>query len=1097
MRNGKEASTAVTSGHPTRTDDDRSSRAERLLASIQNVVWEADLDLGNFIYVSPQAEHLLGYPRTAWLAPNFWADHIHPDDRTRTVEFCQRAVSERRSHYFEYRMIALDGREVWIGDSVTVVVEEGQARRLCGVMSEVPARLFGRANMQSPTTPAPATLSPAAHAADIERQQRLHFLECMERVNTVVQRGAGDLQQVMSELLDVLLEIFDCDRARLLARRELEPTRWMQRLVRQRDGTPSIAEPRIADELVEDMLRKVMAAPGALRFGPQAALAIAPSVRASQQLQSLLAVRIDPNIGGPCILELHQSRFARVWSASEVRLFEQLALRIADALGALVAHHALKLSESRLADAQRLARIGYWERDLDAGLVTLSEQTCHILGVPPFDGPQNLDECNARWLSHVHPDDRERVAQAMNDTIHLGTPYDVEYRLINLDGETLHLRSIGRDIPRGPGQARRWFGTLQDNTPLRRMEEELRRSEARFQAYMNHTTDSITVHDEVGRVVEVNQQLCDSLGYSREDFLGQFPYFYDPSITALHLFSIGRRLDAGEVVAFRTRHRRKDGSEIPTEVRIRRFKIEGQTRGVAVTRDISEQVKAERALQENHALLQAIVEGSADAISVKDKDGRYLLINAAGAWRLGHPAEEIIGHTDAELAPDKQATVTSRRALPAPQLLNGEMFEEVVTLGSATRHYLSTSHGFRDAAHHDVGVVSISRDITELRRLEDQLRHAQKMDAIGRLAGGVAHDFNNLLTVILGYGTVVHGRLAADDVNLRPLEEMLKCGERAANLIRQLLAFSRKQTLHPARVRLQELLGEWRQLIRPLLSEDVELEISVDAEVGAVEVDPVYLEQALTNLAINARDAMPDGGRLGIELSAVHLDVDACARLGLATPGPYALVRVSDTGIGMDAETQARIFEPFFTTKAVDKGTGLGLAMVYGFVAQSAGHLEVSSSPGQGSVFSLLLPCATQAPSWEIPSTTLPAPAPRQGDETVLLVEDEAAVRKLTRELLEHQGYRVIEAADGVEALDLAARHAGVIDLLLTDVVMPRMKGPELAAKLAAARPGVRVLFMSGHSERGGTPLPEVMIKPFRPETLAKRVRDELDKHAP
>ncbi|MBK6660134.1 MAG: hypothetical protein IPG43_19195 [Proteobacteria bacterium] len=187
---------------------------------------------------------------------------------------------------------------------------------------------------------------------------------------------------------------------------------------------------------------------------------------------------------------------------------------------------------------------------------------------------------------------------------------------------------------------------------------------------------------------------------------------------------------------------------------------------------------------------------------------------------------------------------------------------------------------------------------------------------------------------------------------------MLKCGERAANLIRQLLAFSRKQALHPARVRLQELLGEWRQLIRPLLSEDVELEINVDAEVGAVEVDPVYLEQALTNLAINARDAMPDGGRLGIELSAVHLDVDACARLGLATPGPYALVRVSDTGIGMDAETQARIFEPFFTTKAVDKGTGLGLAMVYGFVAQSAGHLEVSSSPGQGSVFSLLLPCA-------------------------------------------------------------------------------------------------------------------------------------------
>ncbi len=1091
MGNGKDAGTEVTSGKTTTTDDEHSTRAERLLASLQNVVWEAELDLGQFTYVSPQAEHLLGYPRTAWLAPHFWADHIHPDDRAATVDYCARAVGDLRSHYFEYRMLAVDGRVVWIGDSVTVVTEDGRAQRLCGVMTEIPARHVGAARL------APATLSPAARLADIARLERLHLLECMERINSVVQRGAGDINLVMRGLLDALLEIFDCDRARLVTRREIEPPRWMQRLARQRDDVPAVAETWITDEVLEDMLRKVMAAPGALRFDGDAGLAIAPRVRDSQHLQSLLAVRIDPDIGGPCILELHQCRFARVWTATEVRLFEQLALRVADALSALIAHRALQLSESRLVDAQRLARIGYWERDLDAGVITLSEQTCHILGVPPFNGPQSLEECNQLWLSHIHADDRERVAQAMDNTIRLGLPYDVEYRLINLAGETLFLRSIGRDIPRGPNEARRWFGTLQDNTPLRRMEQELRHSEARFQAYMNHTTDSITVHDEIGRIVEVNQQICDSLGYRREEFLGRFPYFYDPSLTALHLFSIGRRMDAGEVVSFRTRHRRKDGSEFPTEVRIRRFSIDGQTRGVAVTRDISEQVKAEQALQENHALLQAIVEGSADAISVKDKDGRYLLINAAGAWRLGHPVDEIIGHSDAELAPDKQATVTRRRALSAPQLLDGGMFEEAVTLGSATRHYLSTTHSFRDAAHDGGGVVSISRDITELRRLEEQLRHAQKMDAIGRLAGGVAHDFNNLLTVILGYGSVVRSRLAADDVNLHALDEMLKCGERAANLIRQLLAFSRKQTLHPARVRLQDLLDDWRQLIRPLLTEDVELELSIDPDVGPVAVDPVYLEQALTNLAINARDAMPDGGHLGVQLGATTLGADDCARLGLATPGPYALLRVSDTGIGMDADTLAQIFEPFFTTKAVDKGTGLGLAMVYGFVAQSAGHLDVSSTPGAGSVFSLLLPCVSQGARWSTPQVTAMGAPPARGDETVLLVEDEPAVRKLTRELLEHDGYRVIEAADGVAALDVAAQHAGAIDLLLTDVVMPRMKGPELAVKLCSARPGLRVLFMSGHSERGGTPLPEVMIKPFRPETLAQRVRDALDKHAP
>ena len=917
----------------------------------------------------------------------------------------------------------------------------------------------------------------------------------MERVNSVVQSGGVDIHAVMSALLDIMLDEFDCDRVRLLARREVAPSRWIARLTRSRQGVPPIVEARISDELIEAMLRTVVEAPGAVRFDPESGRPPALRVRETLHLQSALAIRIDPKIGGPCILALHESRSARVWTAKEVRLFEQIPLRITDALSALIAHRALQLSESRLVEAQRLARIGYWERDLDAGLITLSEQTCHILGVPPFDGPQDLEQCNQRWLSHIHDDDRERVAQAMEQTIRCGAPYDVEYRLINLAGETLYLRSIGRAIPQDKGAARRWFGTLQDNTPQRRMEQELRQREAHFQAYLDHTTDAITVHDISGRIVEVNRQLYDSLGYTREELLGQFPSIYAPKITAPHLDNIADRLRAGEVVRFRSRHRRKDGREYPTEVRIRCFRIDGQTLSVAVARDISEQVEAESALAQNHALLQAIVEGSADAISVKDSEGRYLMINAAGAWRLGHPVDEIIGRTDAALAPDILTRVSSR-SLTSPQLLDGEMFEENITLAGATRHYLSTQHRYRDAAQNDIGVVNISRDITELRRLEEQLRHAQKMDAIGRLAGGVAHDFNNLLTVILGYGSVVRGRLAPHDINLRPLEEILKCGERAANLIRQLLAFSRKQALHPARVSVPALLGEWRNLIRPLLSEDIEFEFDIEAQVGAIEVDPVYFEQTLTNLAINARDAMPDGGRLRIELRAVQLSHDEATRRALPVAGDYALLRISDTGIGMDSVIQAQIFEPFFTTKAVDKGTGLGLAMVYGFVTQSAGHIEVSSTPDQGATFSLLLPCV--APVCDTPAALASAPGTttRRGNETILLAEDERVVRKLTRELLENEGYRVLEADDGVEALNVAAGHVGRIDLLLTDVVMPRMKGPELADKLRASRPAVRVLFMSGHSERADSPLPDVMAKPFRPETLAERVRDALDKPA-
>jgi len=1084
------------------TNDDTTTLAERLLASIDGVVWEADPLAATFTYVSPQAESLLGYPRAQWLEPGFWAAHIHGDERDATVEYCTTATRHLQNHYIEYRMLAHDGRAVWIGDSVNVVERDGHAERLCGVMLRLPERSVEvadgprRSLRFEALVPTGTQVGPAASAADIARQERLYFLECVERLQGVIRQGSDDIQCVMSDMLDVLIDIFDCDRARLVTRRKTEPARWIQQYVRTRGDVPAPGLVMSKDDELEYLLERVMTAEGAVRFDPESADPFSSRLGETMKVQSVLAIRINPRIDGPCVLALHQSRFARVWTTTECRLFERLALRLAELLSGLLAHHALQLSESRLADAQRLARIGYWERDLDAGLVTLSDETCHILGVPPFDGPQDLEECNQLWLSHIHPDDRERVERTMDSTIRFGTPYDVEYRLFNLDGDMRHLRSIGRDIPRGPGVARRWFGTLQDNTPLRRMEQELRHSEARFQAYLDHTTDAITVHDTLGRIVEVNRQLCDSLGYSREELVGRFPAFYDPDITALHLFDIGRRLDGGEVVGFRSRHRRKDGSSFPTEVRIRRFSSEGRLLSVGVARDISEQVKAEQDLQESHAMMRAIVEGSADAIHVKDSAGRYLLINAAGAWRLGHPIDEIIGRSDAELAPDNQASVVARRDLAAPQLIDGEMFEETVTRAGATRHYLSTRHRYRDAAQNDVGVVGISRDITELRRLEEQLRHAQKMDAIGRLAGGVAHDFNNLLTVILGYGSVMRGRLTRDDINLRPLDEILKCGERAANLIRQLLAFSRKQTLHPARLRLQSLLLEWRDLIRPLLSEDIELEFDIDEEVGPVQVDPVHLEQALTNLAINARDAMPDGGRLHIELRGVQLSADDCARHGLSVAGDYALVRVRDSGIGMDVATQAQIFEPFFTTKAVDKGTGLGLAMVYGFVTQSAGHIEVRSTPGQGTCFSLWLPCV--APGEEAPAAleAVQAAAPSSGHETVLLVEDEHAVRKLTRELLEQEGYRVLEAGDGVEALQVVASHQGPIDLLLTDVVMPRMKGPELADKLQIIKPDLCVLFMSGHSERSSGALPDIMVKPFRPETLAKRVRDALDRQA-
>jgi signal transduction histidine kinase len=393
------------------------------------------------------------------------------------------------------------------------------------------------------------------------------------------------------------------------------------------------------------------------------------------------------------------------------------------------------------------------------------------------------------------------------------------------------------------------------------------------------------------------------------------------------------------------------------------------------------------------------------------------------------------------------------------------------------------------------GIVVNARDITERRRLEDQLRQAQKMEAVGQLAGGVAHDFNNLLTAILGYCHLILDEIPEGTQLRADLIEIQAAGDRAASLTRQLLAFSRRQMLQPQVVNINTLVTQLEKLLRRLISEDVELVTALAADLRAVTADPASIEQILVNLAVNARDAMPTGGRLTIETANVELD-DTYAVTHLAMPpGTYVMLVVSDTGEGMDAATRARVFEPFFTTKEQGKGSGLGLATVYGMVKQTNGYIWVYSEPGHGSSFKVYLP-PTAAGSPVPASPQEPAVAP--GWETVLLVEDEGAVRALAREVLRRHGYVVLEARHGVDALRVAERHSDVIHLLVTDVVMPHMSGRELSERLTADRPALKTLFMSGYTDHALlpedlTPGAEFIQKPFTPDVFARRVRRVLD----
>jgi two-component system cell cycle sensor histidine kinase/response regulator CckA len=401
----------------------------------------------------------------------------------------------------------------------------------------------------------------------------------------------------------------------------------------------------------------------------------------------------------------------------------------------------------------------------------------------------------------------------------------------------------------------------------------------------------------------------------------------------------------------------------------------------------------------------------------------------------------------------------------------------------------------RDAAGKPVEVVGSWMDVTERRNLEDQFRQAQKMEAIGRLAGGVAHDFNNLLTVITGYGEMVLASLPATDPVCDLIGQMVGAGNRAAGLTRQLLAFSRKALLEPRVLNLRVLVADLDKMLRRIIGEDIQLTIAADPDLGAVKADPGLVEQVILNLVVNARDAMPQGGQLTLELRNVELDEIRARNYPDARPGPHVVLTIRDTGCGMDEATLARIWEPFFSTKG-SLGTGLGLATVHGIVKQSGGHVAVTSEVGQGTTFAIYLPRVQERPS----GTTRPDPAamPR-GSETVLLVEDEDGVRTLARHVLQGCGYTLLDACNGAEAVRIAEKQEGPIHLLVTDVVLPGLGGREVAERLAGTRPDLKVLFLSGYTDdvvvRHGILEARVAFlqKPFGPASLAAKVREVLD----
>jgi PAS domain S-box-containing protein len=514
-----------------------------------------------------------------------------------------------------------------------------------------------------------------------------------------------------------------------------------------------------------------------------------------------------------------------------------------------------------------------------------------------------------------------------------------------------------------------------------------------------------------------------------------------------------------------------------------------------------ERRRSEDSLRESNEKLQSLIHASPLAIVAIDRRRQVLMWNPAAERIFGWTAAEALGQAvpfvDPDDADDFNAMLAdefdgrSRSGVEARRLRkDGKLVD--VGLWSAP---------LRDARGEIVAAMGMHADRTEHKRLEEQYRQAQKMEAIGRLAGGVAHDFNNMLTIILGYADVLRGELSQHDPMAEPVGAIEEAARRAAALTRQLLAFSRKQVLHPTLIELAKVVSGMESMLKRLLGEDISLLVKLQPDVAPVRADVAQIEQVIMNLAINARDAMPDGGQLTIETCNAAIDRDYAATQPGMRAGDYAVLAVSDTGHGMDADTKAHVFEPFFTTKEPGKGTGLGLATIYGIVQQSGGFVTVYSEVGLGATFRVYLPRAMEASP--LAETGEPTARIEGGSETILLVEDENDVRRLASSMLRRQGYTVLEAASGGEALQLCERHAGPIDLVVTDVVMPQMNGRQMIDRLRIVRPLVKVLFMSGYTDDAiirhgavdqGQPF---LQKPFTTKALASMVRQILDARLP
>ena len=637
-----------------------------------------------------------------------------------------------------------------------------------------------------------------------------------------------------------------------------------------------------------------------------------------------------------------------------------------------------------------------------------------------------------------------------------------------------------------------------DITRTKKAEESLRRSEEQYRFLFDRNPLPMWVFERKSLAfLAVNEAAIRHYGYSRDEFARMTILDIRPTEDVPGLLKQMSQALPGLQETQVWKHRTKDGSIIHVEITAHELDFQGHDAELVLANDITERKNSEERLRQSQEKFSKAFRASPFGIAIStEAEGRYVDANPAFLSMMGYELSQMVGRTSADLQvwADAQQRDEMLRQLNTTSTV--KQIEAKFRTQSGKIRLVQVA-AERISLDGNPCVLAIMQDVTDARKLEQQFLQSQKMEAVGRLTGGIAHDFNNLLGVIIGYSEIAHDRLDSAHPARKNIEQIKLAGDRAASLTRQLLAFSRQQVLEPRILSLNVAVTNLTKMLRRMIGENIEFVVKPADSLWSVKADLGQIEQVLMNLSVNARDAMPNGGKLVIETANVDLDGSYAQQHQSVVPGSYVMLSVSDTGVGMDQEVISQIFEPFFTTKGPNEGTGLGLSTVYGIIKQSGGYIWVYSEPHKGSTFKVYLP-RVERPADDLSKTKAPA-MQAGGRETVLLVEDDPALRMLTTDMLDGCGYSILQAENGAAALELARNYQGTIDLLVTDVIMPGMSGPELAAELTKLRPNTRRLFISGYTGefaahqgvlRVGAPL---LSKPFSRNSLLNKVRSVLD----